>query len=180
MLIASKRDVPFLVLTDGNRWDFFLGTAKDSPAEHRFRHLEFLRERDIPECADFLKKHIGKDRIVSGEAKRSAEALLASDLKRRRSRDAIRSAWRALLEEPDEMLRDLLAERVESDCGTPPEPDDAETFLRGLCSARRGAFATTRAVGDEAESVRFLRALPGDFDAIRAPGGYSPARVFRR
>ena len=29
-------------------------------------------------------------------------------------------------------------------------------------------FATTRAVGHDAESVRFLRALPGDFDAIRA------------
>ena len=129
---ASTREIPFLVLTDGNRWDFFFCMAEGGLAERRFHSLEFLHERNIPECADFLEKHLGKDPVVSGEARRSAEMLLASELKRRKASDAIRGAWRALVEERDEMLRDLLAERVESDCGTPPEPGDVEIFLRGL------------------------------------------------
>lgn len=48
----------------------------------------------------------------------------------RRAREAILEAWRTLLEKPDEMLRDLLAEKVETECGTKPELDDVETFLK--------------------------------------------------
>ena len=129
---ASNRGVPLLVLTDGNRWDFYLSMAAGVPSERRFYRLELLLKHKIPEYVDFLDQHLRKGRVVSGEAKLVAEKRHASNREQERAQQAIPRTWRALLQEPDEMLRDLVAEMVESECGTKPELDDVEVFLRNL------------------------------------------------
>ena len=129
---ASNRGVPLLVLTDGNRWDFYLSMAAGVPEERRFYRLDLQHERKIPEYVEFLEEYLWRDRVVSGQAKRSAEQRHARNQERERVRRAIPDAWRTLLREPDEMLRDLLAEQVEDECGTKPELHDVEEFLRDL------------------------------------------------
>ena len=129
---ASNKGVPLLVLTDGNRWDFYLSMAAGIPAERRFYRLELQLAHKIPEYVEFLEEHLRKDRVVSGEAKRNAERRHTSNLQRDRAREAIPRAWRTLLTEPEGLLRDLLAEEVESECGTKPELDDVEAFLRSI------------------------------------------------
>ena len=125
---ASNRGVPLLVLTDGDRWDFYLSMAPGVPSERRFYRLELQLEHKIPEYIEFLEEHLQKDRVISGEARRNAEERHASNLERERAHEAIPGAWHALLREPDEILRDLLAEKVESESGTKPELDDVEAF----------------------------------------------------
>ena len=129
---ASNRGVPLLVLTDGNRWDFYLSMAEGVPSERRFYRLELQLEHKIPEYVDFLDQHLRKRRVVSGEARLVAEQRHASNRERKRAHQAIPRAWQTLLKEPDETLRDLLAEKVESECGTKPELDDVEVFWRNL------------------------------------------------
>ena len=129
---ASNKGVPLLILTDGDRWDFYLSMAVGVPTERRFYRLELQLEYKIREYAEFLEEHLQKGRVVSGEAKRNAEQRHASNLERVRAHEAIPGAWQTLLREPDEILRDLLAEKVESECGTKPELDDIEEFLRKL------------------------------------------------
>ena len=129
---ASNRGVPLLVLTDGNRWDFYLSMAAGVPSERRFYRLELLPKHKIPEYVDFLDQHLRKGRVVSGEARLVAEKRHASNREQERAQQAIPRTWRALLQEPDEMLRDLVAEMVESECGTKPELDDVEVFLKNL------------------------------------------------
>ena len=127
---ASNKGVPLLVLTDGDRWDCYLSMADGVPGERRFYRLELQHEGKITEYVKFLEKHLRKDRVVSGDARLSAEKLLKSNRARERARKAIPNAWQALLEAPDEMLRDLLAEKVAIECETTPELDDVEAFLR--------------------------------------------------
>ncbi len=129
---ASNKGVPLLILTDGDRWDFYLSMAAGIPTERRFYRLELQLEHKIQEYTEFLEKHFQKDRVVSGEARRNAEQRHASNLERHRAHEAIPDAWQTLLMEPDEILRDLLAEKVESECGTKPELDDIEEFLQNL------------------------------------------------
>ena len=129
---ASNQGVPFLVLTDGNRWDFYLSMAEGIPTERRFYRLELLLEHKIPEYTSFLKDHLEWERVISGQARISAEKRHASNRERSRAQRAIPGVWKTLLKGPDETLRDLLAETVESECGTKPELDDIETFLQGL------------------------------------------------
>ena len=114
---ANHQGVPFLVLTDGNRWDFYLSMAAGVPTERRFYRLELQSAKKISEYAEFLREHLARDRVVSGQAKISAEKRHEGNRERNKARRATRDVWNKLLREPDETLRDLLAEAVESECG---------------------------------------------------------------
>lgn len=131
---AVNKGVPFLILTDGDLWDFYLSMAAGDPAERRFYRAELTREERIPEYARFLDAHLRKTRVVSGEARRSAERRHESNREREKAHRAIPGAWQTLLNTPDEMLCDLLAEEVERACGTRPEMDDVVSFLQARFS----------------------------------------------
>ena len=73
---ASNRGVPLLVLTDGNRWDFYLSMAEGVPSERRFYRLELQLEHKIPEYVDFLEQHLrkGSRRFRGSQDRRRATA----------------------------------------------------------------------------------------------------------
>ena len=142
---ASNKGIPLLILTDGDRWDFYLSMAAGDPPERRFFRMELsLPEHEVPDFVGFLEEHLHQAAVVSGRAKSSAERLHASEVERKKARKRIRpgsapgrgrcspQAWRDLVSEPDELLRDLLAEKVESVSGTRPHPADVERFLAVL------------------------------------------------
>ncbi len=131
---AVNKGVPFLVLTDGDIWGFYLSMAAGAPAERRFYRAELTREGRIPEYSHFLGTHLQKSHVLSGDARRAAEDLLASNQDREKAREAIPGVWKSLLARPDDMLRDLLMEQVASECGTMPEQDDVESFLKACLS----------------------------------------------
>ena len=130
---ASNKGIPLLILTDGDRWDFYLSMAAGDPPERRFFRMEIsLPENEVPDFVGFLEEHLQQAAVVSGRAKSSAERLHASDVERKKAQKRIPQAWRDLVSEPDELLRDLLAEKVESASGTRPHPEDLERFLASL------------------------------------------------
>lgn len=132
---AVNKGVPFLILTDGDIWDFYLAMAAGVPADRRFYRAELTRGERISEYVDVFEKHLRKSRVVSGKARQAAERRHESNKDREKARRAIPGVWRKLLETPDEMLRDLLAEEVASACGTRPEADDVERFLKELADS---------------------------------------------
>ncbi len=129
---ASHRGVPLLVLTNGWYWDFYLSMAAGLPADRRFCRIDLHFDDKILDYVGFLEEHLRRGRVVSGQAKLSAEEILQNKRKRERARSAIPDAWGALVEDRDEMLRELLAERVESDCGAKPDTADVDAFLTSL------------------------------------------------
>ena len=131
---AVNRGVPFLILTDGNLWDFYLSMAAGDPPDRQFYRVELTNEERISEYVEFFEKHLLKSRVVSEDARIDAEKRLKSSRERGEARKAIPGVWRTLLETPDDMLRDLLAEEVARACGTRPKLDDVEKFLKGLLS----------------------------------------------
>lgn len=131
---ASNKGVPLLILTDGNVWDFYLSMAAGVPAERKFYHAELRRKEKIPEYARFLETHLEKKQVISGQARHAAERLHVDNKQKEEARNTISEVWRRLLETPDDLLRDLLVEAVESECGTRPELDDVEEFLKGALS----------------------------------------------
>jgi len=126
---AANRGVPFLILTDGNVWNFYLSMEEGTPAERRFYRGELLRTEKISEYAQFLREYMQKELVFSGEAKRAAEKRLRGNREKEKARRTIPIVWNALLKDPNEILRDLLAEEVEGECGAKPDIDDVEEFL---------------------------------------------------
>ncbi len=133
---ATNRGIPILILTDGNRWDFYLSMAEGLPTERRFYRLELELEQNIDEYTDFLLNHVERSKVVSGQAHRNAQSRHASNRGRARAREALQGVWTALCEKPDEFIRDYLVEEVEKNCGTKPDLQDVEQFLRESIASR--------------------------------------------
>lgn len=120
--------VPMAVLTDGQEWSFYLPSEQGHYDERRVYKLDML-ERETDECAERLNRYLSYERVCSGEALESAKSDYQNVAQGREIKRTFPKAWNALLEEPDSLLLDLLAEKVADLCGYKPEPEDCEEFL---------------------------------------------------
>src|SRR5437870_248772 len=105
--------VPFVVLTDGKNWSFYLTMEKGTYEERRVYKLD-LFERQPPEAARKLHQYLDRVSVESGEALEGARAEYRSRNRASQARAGIPSAWQELIGKGDETLVDLLASSVET------------------------------------------------------------------
>lgn len=128
---ASHTGVPFVVLTDGQTWSFYLPAEQGRYEDRRVHKLD-LYERSADEAAQILRRYLQRDRVESGEALEEARKEYRSRNRREQAKSAIPEAWRDLVEKGDEQLVEILSSAVESKTGVRPEADDVAEFLLGL------------------------------------------------
>lgn len=128
---AFHAGVPFIVLTDGKTWSFYLPAEQGSYEDRRVYKLD-LFERPAEEAAATLRRYLERSRVESGEALETARKEYRSRNRRSQAKAAIPEAWKELVEKGDEDLVDLLAKTVESKAGVRPDDDDVAEFLAGL------------------------------------------------
>lgn len=126
---AFHTGVPMAILTDGQEWNFFLPGEQGDYGERRVYKLDII-ERDISECASRLTRYLHYDAIVSGAAIEAAREDYRDISRSRQMKLALPKAWIRLLEEEDELLLELVADRVESLCGYKPDLDTVARFLK--------------------------------------------------
>lgn len=141
---ANNRGVPFLILTDGNIWEFYLSMGPDEPAERRFLRIELDREDKSSDHARLLDRFLRKGRVVMPQTMIEAHELLEDDKQRKEAEAAIPDVWRSLLEAPDESLCAVIKNAVEGKLGFPPDVDDITKFLTEhvLPNSPRAALVT--------------------------------------
>lgn len=127
--------VPLAILTDGQEWNFFLPGEQGDYGERRVYKLDIV-ERDISECASRLNRYLKYDAIVSGAAIEAAREDYRNVSRDRQMKATLPKAWAKLVEEEDELLLELVADRVESLCGYKPDPDTVARFLKENISLR--------------------------------------------
>jgi len=123
--------VPFVVLTDGRTWSFYLPAEQGSYEDRRVYKLD-LFERPPAEATEILRRYLERSRVESGEALETARKEYRSRNRRSQAKAAIPEAWRELVEKGDEDLVDLVASAVESKTGVRPDNDEVAEFLAGL------------------------------------------------
>lgn len=128
---AFHTGVPFVVLTDGKTWSFYLPAERGSYEDRRVYKLD-LFERPPTEAAETLQRYLARARVESGESLETARLEYRNRKGKSEARAAIPEAWRELVEKGDELLVDLLASSVESKAGVRPTDDDVAEFLVGL------------------------------------------------
>ena len=128
---AFHTGVPFIVLTDGKTWSFYLPAEQGSYEERRVFKLD-LFERSTGESVDVLRRYLERSGVASGEALEVARKEYRSQNRRSLARKAIPEAWTALIDEEDELLIQRLADSVESKAGIRPEDSDVIGFLSSL------------------------------------------------
>lgn len=128
---AFHAGVPFVVLTDGKTWSFYLPAEQGSYEDRRVYKLD-LFERPAADAATTLHRYLDRARVESGEALETARTEYRSRSRRFQARTAIPDAWRELVEKGNEELVHLVADAVESKAGLRPEDDDVAEFLARL------------------------------------------------
>lgn len=128
---AFHRGVPLAILTDGQEWNFFLPGEQGDYGERRVYKLDIV-ERDVGESVHRLERYLLHSAVASGEAIREARKDYQDVAKERQIQLALPTAWERLVAEEDELLLEVVADKVESICGFKPDPDTAAAFLKGI------------------------------------------------
>jgi hypothetical protein len=128
---AFHAGIPLAVLTTGQEWNFFLPGGRGSYSERRVYRLDLL-ERDPLESAQRLQRYLSFHSIASGDAIEAARKDYESAAKAREIRQTLPEAWKQLVAETDEILIELLGEKVESLCGYRPDTRTVVEFLKGV------------------------------------------------
>lgn len=126
---AAHQGVPFLVLTDGDVWNFYLAMAPGMPADRIVYRAELRQEGKLGEYEGFFDRYLARENVLTGKAKQDAELDKESEAYRLTAKDAIPSCWQGMLNEPNDELQKLLIDVVERNCGIRPDPDDVKAFL---------------------------------------------------
>lgn len=128
---AFHSGVPMAVLTDGQEWHFYLPAESGHYEERRVYKLDIL-ERELEESAERLERYLSYQSVCSGKSIQSARSDYQNVARKREIESYLPVAWQKLLEEQDELLIELIADKVESLCGYKPDIDAVSDFLLKL------------------------------------------------
>lgn len=121
--------VPLAILTDGQEWNFFLPAEQGDYSERRVYKLDIV-ERELPESVARLERYLSYAQTSSGAAIAAAREDYRNVSRSRQMLSTLPEAWSRLVAEEDELLLELVADKVESLCGFKPDPDAVARFLR--------------------------------------------------
>jgi predicted type IV restriction endonuclease len=121
--------VEIAVLTNGLLWWFYLPLGKGSWQQRRFFTID-IKQQEAYTAAQHFIEFLGYDSISNGDALKKAKSLQASREKTQLVNQTVPKAWAQLISEPDEILLELLAEKVESMCGHRPELQTLSEFIQ--------------------------------------------------
>jgi predicted type IV restriction endonuclease len=132
---AFHEGVPLCVLTDGREWSFYLPSGQGTYDDRRVYRLQ-IDDRDPSECQRVLVRYLDRERVKSGAAFDDAQRDYRDLASRRAARDVIPKAWTGLVEDREELLLELVAEKAEVLSGFRPSLDDVAQFLSLTLSDR--------------------------------------------
>ena len=122
------KGVPLAVLTNGLAWWLYLPLREGSWDERRFDVID-LRNGEVSQAADRFIDFLSRDNVRSGTAVENAESHLAKLWKARKTEEILPKAWEQVITDLDDILVELLSEKVEEMCGWQPDVDQVKRFL---------------------------------------------------
>lgn len=128
---AFHKGVPFAIVTDGKEWHFYLPAEVGNYDERRIYKLDIL-ERDAQESAYRLERYLTFEYVANGSALECAREDYRNVSKERQAEENIPIAWQKLIEEKDEMLIEVISEKVESICGFKPTQEQILSYVSTL------------------------------------------------
>lgn len=119
------------MLTNGISWLFYLPLREGSWDQRKFFTIDIIQQ-EIGTAAQHFKEFLHRESVADGSSGKHAQAVYDSREKTRVIEQTLPKAWNQLCQEPDELLVELFAEKVEALCGHRPEPDLLAEFLLGV------------------------------------------------
>lgn len=125
----SRIRVPIGVLTDGQKWQFFHPTGEGTWAERKICDLDFIAG-DSGASAERLNRYLNYESIRSDKAVEAIKEDYNTLVRQRKIVRGLPEAWNALIQEADENLLRVVAEKTESVCGHRPDNEQVIAYLK--------------------------------------------------
>jgi predicted type IV restriction endonuclease len=142
--------IPVAILTDGQEWHFYLPAERGILTERRFYKLDLL-EREPNEIIDILKGYLDFDAIKNGDAIKKAKSDYDKQYKNKEINASIPKAWEKLIQDKDNTLITLIAEKVADLCGSEPSEQTILNFLINLnknAGTKESEYSQTKFVAE--------------------------------
>jgi len=125
---SYKQGVRFSILTNGVTWWFYLPWQEGSWEQRKFYTIDILQQESEDIASKFID-FLSKGNIDSGKAVQNAEEIYKGQQRLNILKDTLPKAWNKIIEEPDELLIDLINETTERLCGYRTDTEMIEQFL---------------------------------------------------
>jgi len=125
---SYKQGVRFSILTNGVIWWFYLPWQEGSWEQRKFYTIDIVQQESEDIASKFIN-FLSKGNIGSGKAVQNAEEIYKGQQRLNILKDTLPGAWNKIIEEPDELLIDLINETTERLCGYKTDTEMIEQFL---------------------------------------------------
>ena len=121
---AFEKGVPVVILTDGREWHFFYPSGVGNYKERKVCQFDLV-ESNKDDIIARLNRYLNYEAVSTGEAIQA----IGADYRMIKS---LPDTWKQLVEQPDDMLLDVVAEKAEELYGDKPTHDQVLDFLKTL------------------------------------------------
>lgn len=128
---AFQEGVPTAILTNGQVWWFYLPLTEGSWEQRKFLTVDIIQQND-QKIDEHFTNFLQKEAIIKGTALDKATTMHSSRTREKAIQVALPQAWRNLIDDQDEVLMDLLADKVEGLCGHRPDAETVSNFMLQL------------------------------------------------
>lgn len=126
-----RGSMPIAVLTDGQKWIFFHPIGEGDSNERKVYEMDLV-EASSEECAKYLHRYLNYESMQAGETVQAIKEDYKRAAQRRQMATRLPEAWKMLIEEADDFLLEVVADKTESFCGHRPEDEQVLDFLKNL------------------------------------------------
>jgi len=126
---SFREGVKLAVLTNGITWSFYLPLTSGDWKSRKCYTIDIF-EQACESVADKFVELLSRINIESGKAFDNAESLYKSTQKEKAIQKAIYDAWNGIIKEPDSVLVELIAERIEKISGYKPDLEYVKKFFQ--------------------------------------------------
>ena len=123
-----KEGVGLAALTNGRTWWLYLPLREGSWEQRRFLTID-LESQDPEVVQERFLQFLSRNEVKTAKAVHAAEEIMKSQIKLGTIRMTLVRAWNDIVQTPDGLLVDLIAEATERMCGFKPDTEIVAGFL---------------------------------------------------
>lgn len=172
---AFHSGVPILILTDGPTWHFFLTAGIGTYDQRKVNRLDLIEYDDLDQLCSKFTDYLEYGKVISGLAQKNLEVDYKSKIRELEIVQTLPNAWKKIIDENDELLFELVANKVEELCNYKPSKGSVFEYLSNLYSETKSFTHTEPKIGTNAKlktkpsgSLGFTRIINCNF------GGNNP------
>jgi len=128
---SFKEGVKLAILTNGVTWWFYLPLNEGNWEQRRFYSIDILQQ-DSDSIIEKFNDFLNIENVKSSFSLTQAEKLYKGRLKNKIIKENIPKAWEKVINEPDELLVELINDTVEKLCGIRANNIDIINFINTI------------------------------------------------